>query len=173
MTGDELRRTFTFASAFKEGDLAVGGTADDRLRDEARRALLATTVGDIRRSPLIDDGVTAALDGSRDRHLDAELGPMTIAQLKGALVGPRAAAWAEQYRDALTSETIAAVAKVMTDDELSSVSRALFNPLAGPGITIGHPRHFVGGRFETKNDVAAAVREIGRASCRERVSDTV
>jgi ethanolamine ammonia-lyase large subunit len=158
MTGDELRRTFTFASAFKEGDLAVGGSADDRLRDEARRALLATTVGDIRRSPLIDDGITAALDGSRDRHLDAELDPMTIAQLKGALVGPRAAAWAEQYRDALTSETIAAVAKVMTDDELSSVSRALFNPLAGPGVTIGHPRHF-GARIQP-NSAGDDEREI-------------
>ena len=85
MTGDELRRTFTFASAFKEGDLAVGGTADDRLRDDARRALLATTVGDIRRAPLIDDGVTAALDGSRDRHLDSELDPLTIAQRQSAL----------------------------------------------------------------------------------------
>src|SRR6185503_404144 len=142
MTGQELARTLTFASAFKEGDRAVGGTADDRLRDEARRVLLATTVGGIRRSSLIDDGVTASLDRSRDRHLDADLDPMTIAQLKGALVGPRAAAWADQYRDALTSETIAAVAKVMADDELSSVSRALFNPLAGLGITVGDPRHF-------------------------------
>ncbi|HYS27570.1 MAG TPA: hypothetical protein VEP46_18300, partial [Vicinamibacterales bacterium] len=67
MTGQELRRTFTLASAFKEGDLTVGGTADDHLREDARRALLAATVGDIRRSPPIDDGVTAALDRSRDR----------------------------------------------------------------------------------------------------------
>jgi len=88
MTGQELRRTFTLASAFKQGDLAVGGTADDRLREDARQALLATTVGDIRRAPPIDDGVTAALDRSRDRRADPELDPMTIARLKEALAGP-------------------------------------------------------------------------------------
>jgi len=62
MTGHQLRRTFTLASAFKEGDLQVGGTADDHVRQEARRVLLASIVGDIRRTPLIEDGVTAALE---------------------------------------------------------------------------------------------------------------
>jgi ethanolamine ammonia-lyase large subunit len=142
MTGQQLRRTFTLASAFKEGDLAVGGTTDDRLREEARRVVLGSSIGDVRRAPVIEDGVTASLDRSRERRFDSELDPMTVGELKGVLLGPRAAAWADKYRDALTSETIAAVAKVMTDDELSSVCRALFNPLAGPGTTIGHPRHF-------------------------------
>src|SRR6186997_1949490 len=80
MDDRELRRVFTLASAFKEGDLAAGGTTDDRLRDEARRALLATTVGEIRRTPLVA--------------------------------------------------------------ELSSVARALFNPLDGSGVSIGSSRHF-------------------------------
>jgi len=142
MTGHQLRRTFTLASAFKEGDLQVGGTTDDHVRQEARRALLASIVGDIRRTPLIEDGVTAALERSRDRRFDSELDPLTIGQLKELLAGPRAASWVDTYRDALTSETIAAVAKVMTDDELASLSRALFNPLEGPGITVGHARHF-------------------------------
>jgi hypothetical protein len=42
MDQGELRRRLALASAFKEGDLAVGGTADDRLREDARRLLLAT-----------------------------------------------------------------------------------------------------------------------------------
>jgi ethanolamine ammonia-lyase large subunit len=142
MTGQELRRTFTLASAFKEGDLAVGGTADDRVRAEARRALGAATVGDIRRAAWIHDGVTASLDQSRDRRFDGELDQVTIAQMRALLTGTRAPAWVDRYRDALTSETIAAVAKVMTDDELSSVARALFNPLPALGIAIGDPRHF-------------------------------
>jgi len=158
MTGQELRRTFTLASAFKQGDLAVGGTADDRLREDARQALLATTVGDIRRAPPIDDGVTAALDRSRDRRADPELDPMTIARLKEALAGPRAAEWVAQYRDALASEAIGAVVKVMSDDELSALSCALFNPLPGPGIGIGHPRHF-GSRIQP-NSAGDDEREI-------------
>ena len=158
MIGHQLRRTFTLASAFKEGDLAVGGTADDRLREEARRTLSATTIGDIRRVPLIDDGVTASLERSRDRGADPELDPLTIGRLKDLLAGPRAAEWTERHRDALTSEAIAAVVKVMTGDELSSLSRALSNPLAGPGITIGHARHF-GSRIQP-NSAGDDEREI-------------
>jgi ethanolamine ammonia-lyase large subunit len=158
MTGQELRRTFTLASAFKEGDLSVGGTADDQLRDEARGVLQAKSVGDIRRAPLLDDGVTASLERSRDRRFDSELDPMTIGQLKGVLLGPRAAAWVDEYRDALASEAIAAVVKVMTGVELSSLSRTLFNPLAGQGITIGHPRHF-GSRIQP-NSAGDDEREI-------------
>jgi hypothetical protein len=65
-TGTSLRRIFALANAFKEGDMSVGGTADDRVRDEARRELLGQTVGQIRRTPLIDDGVSSALQRSRD-----------------------------------------------------------------------------------------------------------
>ena len=158
MIGQQLRRTFTLASAFKEGDLAVGGTADDQVREEARRTLSATTIGDIRRAPVIDDGVTASLERSRDRDADPELDPLTIGRLKDLLAGPRAAEWTERYRDALTSEAIAAVVKVMTGDELSSLSRALSNPLAGPGITIGHARHF-GSRIQP-NSAGDDEREI-------------
>jgi hypothetical protein len=57
----DLRQALTLANAFKEGDLAVGGTTDDLLRADARRALLTTTLGTVRRTVLIDDGVTDAL----------------------------------------------------------------------------------------------------------------
>ena len=142
MTGSALREIFVLANAFKEGDLLVGGTADDRVREEARNALLATTIGDIRRAVLVDDGVSESLQQSRDRQFDAELDPLTIAQLKATLCGPEAPGWARAHRDALASEVIAAVAKVMTTDELSSVACRLFNRFDGPDVTIGSPRHF-------------------------------
>jgi ethanolamine ammonia-lyase large subunit len=125
MDGSELRRILALASAFKEGDLAVGGTPDDRLRDEARGRLLHTTVGHIHDSSLIDDGVTAALQQSRDRRFDGELSSLTVADMRATLLGPRGAAWASEYGSALASEAIAAVVKVMTDDELAIVARAL------------------------------------------------
>ena len=138
----ELRRAFTLANPFKEGDLAVGGTTSDQAARHRARALLATTVGDIRRAVLVDDGVTAALDRSRDRQHDGDLDPLTIARLKDLLLSPRAAAWARRHADALASEVIAALVKVMTNDELSSVACALFNPLDGDGVAVGAPRHF-------------------------------
>jgi len=141
-SGSGIKELFTLANAFKEGDLLVGGTADERVRGDARQALSAATVGDIRRASFVDDGVSASLDRSRNRSFDAELDPLTIERLKTILLGPGVAAWASTYRDSLASEVIAAVVKVMTDDELSSVSSSLFNPLDGSGIAIGSPRHF-------------------------------
>jgi ethanolamine ammonia-lyase large subunit len=147
MDDRELRRIFSLANAFKEGDLLVGGTTDNHLREDARSALLAIRVGDIRRTVLVDDGVTAALEQSRDGRFDDDLDPLSIDRLKAILLGPGAAAWARRHQNALASEAVAAVAKVMTNDELSSVARTLFNPLATDGIAVGGPQH-LGSRIQ-------------------------
>ena len=60
MNPADARRLFALANSFKEGDLVVGGTRDDLLREEARRELLALSVGQIRRTTFVDDGVTEA-----------------------------------------------------------------------------------------------------------------
>ena len=142
MDGDKARRLFVLANAFKEGDLAVGGTTDDLIRGEAQRELLATTVGEIRRSTFVGDEVTVALERSRERHLDGQLDPLTVAEVKGILLGAGADAWARTHRHALASEVVAAVAKVMSSDELAAVARVVFNPLPGQGVTVGAARHF-------------------------------
>ena len=136
---DALRRTLILGNAFKEGDLPLGGTRDDALRADARRELLGYRVGEIRRTPLVDDGVTEALDRSRDRTRDSALDPLTVAEVKEHLLSPAGPAWARDHRAALPSEVVAALAKVMTDAELASVSRRLSNPLADG---IGAPHHF-------------------------------
>ena len=144
MDGHTLRQLFVLANDFKDGDLAVGGTTDDRIRAEARRQLLATTVGDIRHTSIVDDHVSAALDRSRDRQHDSALDRLSVADLARALLsGAGSTAWATTHKDALPSEVIAALAKVMTSDELSAVARRLFNPLPSqPGSSIGGPQHF-------------------------------
>ena len=95
----------------------------------------------------VDDAVTASLDRSRDRRFDADLDPLTVAQLRTLLLGPGAAAWARRHRDALPSEAAAAVVKIMTNDELSAVACTLFNPHEGTGVTIGSPGH-LGSRIQ-------------------------
>lgn len=142
MNSRELRRTFSLANAFKEGDLPVGGTTDDRERQDARSLLLGTTIGEIRRTVLVDDGVTAALERSRDRRFDDDLDRLTVARVKALLLEPGATAWARIHKDALASEAVAAIAKVMTNDELSAVACSLFNPLGSDRVAIGGPNHF-------------------------------
>jgi hypothetical protein len=68
MTDRALRQLLVLANAFTEGDLAVGGTGDEDVRAEARRALGVVTVGEIRRTVFVDDAVTTSLSRSRERR---------------------------------------------------------------------------------------------------------
>jgi ethanolamine ammonia-lyase large subunit len=123
----DLRHAFVLANEFKEGDLLVGGGDDQQIREEARRSLNALRIGEIVPGRLVADGVTEALERSLDRRALSDISGLTIAKLKEILLGASAAEWTERHRSGLRSETIAAVAKVMTDAELSTVARAIFN----------------------------------------------
>jgi ethanolamine ammonia-lyase large subunit len=142
MMRQELLQLFVLANEFKEGDLPVGGTEDGRVRGEARQTLGALRLKDVGGTALVEDGVSEALARTLDRRLAAEVSGLTVAQLKDALLSERGAAWARRYRDGLSSEAIAAAAKVMSNDELSKVARSLFNPLPGDGVALGSPGHF-------------------------------
>src|SRR5688572_24749708 len=94
---DALRRTFVLANAFKEGDLSVGGTADEALRADARKVLLGCRVGDIRRATFVDDGVSDALERTRDHTHDADLDPLTIERVKETILGPNGPEWVRRH----------------------------------------------------------------------------
>ena len=116
----------------------MGGTADEAVRGEARQLIMRTRAGDIRRSTFVDDGVSAAIERTRDRTRDAELDALTIGGLKQTLLSPSGPSWARHHKDALTSEVIAAVAKVMTDDELALVARRVVTALPDGIGAAGH-----------------------------------
>jgi ethanolamine ammonia-lyase large subunit len=142
MNERELIQTFTLANHFKEGDLLVGGTHDDRLRQDARKLLSSLVLGDITKARFVDDGITAILSSSLDAELAAEISHLTVQETKSLLLGHKGADWARRYSRGMASEVIAAVAKVMDNDELSTVARSLFNPLPGEGVGIGSRGHF-------------------------------
>ena len=138
----DLRLTFTLANEFKEGDLPVGGSADPATRADACRVLESTPLGAIDETALVDDGVSEALGRGVDRARHAELASLTVGQARDTLLAEDGAAWAQHCRDGLSSAAIAAVVKIMTNDQLSAVARKLFNPLPGDGVRIGSPGHF-------------------------------
>ena len=141
-SGRELRLTLTLANELKEGDAQVGGGADPAVRAAARRELESTLLGAINETALVDDGVSEALARGLDRARHAELASLRVGQVRDTLVGTEGTAWAERYRDGLSSSAIAAVVKIMGNDELSTVARSLFNPLPGRGVRIGSSGHF-------------------------------
>ena len=141
---NDWRFTLALANAFKEGDLSIGGTRDDTVRAEARRAILGTSLRTIRTTTLVEDGISEALRRSIDRDTAAELDSLTVAELKARLLATDGAAWVVRHRNGFTSETIAACAKVMSDEELARVCARVFNPLPSvrDGITVGSRTHF-------------------------------
>ena len=138
----DLLQAFVFANEHKEGDLLVGGTLDERVRRDARSLLGAMRLGDITKAMLVEDGVSDALKRGLNSQLAAEISHLTVNDLKNILLSAQGASWVDRYRDGLASEAAAALVKVMTNEELSTVARSLFNPLPGQGVAIGSPGHF-------------------------------
>lgn len=147
MNREELLHILVNANEFKEGDLLVGGTRDEEERNEARSMLASLQLREIGRTAPVDDLVSEALVRSVDPELSGEISSLTVGDVKRALLSPEGAEWAGRYRDGLSSEQIAAVVKLMTNDELSAVCRTLFNPLPGKGIAIGSSGH-LGSRIQ-------------------------
>ncbi len=142
MPPDALQHTMTLASEFKEGDRLVGGTNDAHAREEARRALLGTPIAEFDPARFVDDGVSELLARATDNDQRADVRHRTIGEVKQILLGPHGADWASRYAAGLPSEAIAALAKTMTNDDLSTLAGKLFNPLPGSGDRIGAPGHF-------------------------------
>lgn len=133
-----LQQVLVLSNELKEGDLALGGTRDDRVRSEARASLGALRLRAIDRAALVEDALSEALAADRraaggaDAGAGAEIDALSVAQLKAILLGSGGPAWVQRHGDRLSSEAIAAVAKVMSNAELSAVARSLFHPLPGP-----------------------------------------
>jgi ethanolamine ammonia-lyase large subunit len=142
MNSRELIQTFALANEFKEGDLVVGGTRDDQLRLESREVLASLRLGEIARTEFVDDRITETLHRSLDATVANEISYLTVADLKSILVSTDGAGWVGRHRDGLSSEAIAAAVKLMTNDQLATLSRGLFNPLPGKGVPVGSPLHF-------------------------------
>ena len=142
MERSELVAAFALANEFKEGDLHVGGTRDDRTRRDAKAFIADLACEQIRRISFVDDQVTDLLSRSLDAHVESRLSKLTIGRIRERLLSPQGADWVSRHRDGLSSEVIAAVVKIMTNEELETAASRLFNPCPGPGITIGSPQHF-------------------------------
>ena len=99
-------------------------------------------LGDITKTVLVEDLISETLNRSLNAQLASAISNLTVNDLKRILLQPGAGVWTNHYREGLSSEAIAAVVKVMTDEELATVAHSLFNPLPGEGVTIGSQSHF-------------------------------
>jgi ethanolamine ammonia-lyase large subunit len=146
MDAAKVRLIFARANEFKEGDLMVGGTADEALKTDARREVASMTISAIAKTAMVEDSVTEAIGRSLNKEQFNEISQLSIGRMKEILLGPDCGLWVRRFSNGLPSEVIAAVVKIMSNEELSKVTRSVFNILPGTGIDgsvmVGSERHF-------------------------------
>ena len=129
------------ANEFKEGDAIVGvAAADAASRTTARRLLANTRLADIvAHSPWTDElskRIEPAAKPSDQFH--------TLGELKQFLL-TKSETEIHAVKSSLSSDAIACVVKLMTNEELTAIGAKLFNPL--PGSNIG-ARGYLGARIQ-------------------------
>ena len=132
------------ANDFKEGDQSVGVAAiDDASRTNARALLACTRLADIDANPLHQDRLFSFIHSSRDRR-DPAKSQQTLAQFKQFLLSSDEVA-IKRIMPGLSSDVIACVVKLMSNEELIQIGRNIFNPL--PGSQIG-AKGYLGARLQ-------------------------
>lgn len=129
------------ANEFKEGDAIVGvAAASEESRRVARELLTNTTLKDIDAHPPWTDQLFRLIN---EQRLPQTV-PTTLGELKQFLLAKDEAA-IHKVKDRLSSDVIACVVKLMSNDELTAVGAKLFNPL--PNSKIGS-KGYLGARIQ-------------------------
>ena len=133
------------ANEFKEGDAILGVAASDQAsREHARTLLSRTTLRAIDAHSPHRDEVAKYIDARRPTANQSLPQDMTLGQLKSFLLDSSEAA-IHRVKHNLSSDVIACVVKLMSNDELIKLSSNLFNNL--PGSQIG-ARGYMGARIQ-------------------------
>ena len=141
---DLYLRVLGHANEFKEGDQIVGVAApDETARSTARTLLSNTKLTDIDANPpLVDELYTLIRRTAQTARPD--LSSMTLGQLKTALL-----AWSEAeihaVKGSLSSDCIACVVKLLSNEELIAIGSKVFNTL--PNSKIGS-KGYLGARLQ-------------------------
>jgi ethanolamine ammonia-lyase large subunit len=133
------------ANEFKEGDATLGVAAADEVSRHNARALLARTrLGDLDAHPLIEERLYSYIQGALDTEAQARSASWTLGDLKSFLLSAGEDD-IHALKGGLSSDTIACVVKLMSNEELAAVGRKVFNPL--PGSKVG-AKGYLGARLQ-------------------------
>jgi ethanolamine ammonia-lyase large subunit len=133
------------ANDFKEGDETIGvGAKDEATRKNARALLANTKIKDLYDHPLLVDSVQKLVWQTTDQAQYAKVKDWTMGQLKEFLLTKNEAE-IKAIMFGLTSDTIACVPKLMSNEELIKLDQKIFNVL--PGTKMG-AKGYMGARIQ-------------------------
>jgi ethanolamine ammonia-lyase large subunit len=123
----DLRDLFARANEEKSGDTLLGiGARSVSERIAARIVLSEITLGEIRANPLIEDNVTSVIEAQINESIFGEIKSWTVGELRDRILDHGTTPqMARRISRALSSEMIAAVAKIMTAMDLVYAARKL------------------------------------------------
>jgi ethanolamine ammonia-lyase large subunit len=123
------------ANAYKEGDELIGVAApDEAARHHARGLLRRTRLRDIAAHPPFVDQLSAAIDADLDAAARQRTAGWTFDELARFLL-ERSEGDIKEIMPGLSSDVIACVVRLMSDEQLVQLGDTIFNPL--PGTRIG------------------------------------
>ncbi|NVK83571.1 MAG: ethanolamine ammonia-lyase subunit EutB [Cytophagia bacterium] len=127
------RQIIGATNEFKEGDLTLEvAAADEASRSSARTLLSNTKIKDLHAYSLYEDELEALINESTQEN--PELENWTMGELKAFLL-TSSETDIKAIMPSLTSDIIACVVKLMSNDELIQIGQKVFNPL--PNSKIG------------------------------------
>ncbi len=133
------------ANPYKEGDEAIGvSAADDPSRAHARTLLANTAVRVVHEQPLFVDALQQLIWHTTDAAAYETVKDWTFGALKAFLLTQSEAA-IKGIMPGLSSDVIAVVTKLMSNDDLIAIGQTLFNPL--PGSRLG-AKGYMGARIQ-------------------------
>lgn len=133
------------ANEFKEGDAIIGVAAKDEAERRLARDLLSrTTLAAIDQHPPYVDELSEFLKTGVDQTSQAAMSHLTLAELRTLLL-TRPEEELHRIRRGLSSDVIACVVRLMTNEDLVLLGSRLFNSL--PGSQIG-AKGYLGARIQ-------------------------
>ena len=141
----KYRQVLGAANPYKEGDDAQGLAAgDEPSRENSRRLIANTTIRSVLAHPIYEDEVVIFADAQVDLAARRRIEPWTLGDLARFLLDQPEEA-IKSVMPGLSSDVIACVVKLMSNDELIAVGRKVFNPL--PGSNVG-AKGYMGARTQ-------------------------
>lgn len=137
------RKIIGSTNPFKEGDATLGIAAKDDGERQCNRQLLSNTrIQDIQSHPLFEDDLYQLIQQTTEDN--ESLSSWTLGQLKDFLL-QETEQDIKTIMPALSSDVIACVVKLMSNEELIQIGQTIFNAL--PGSKIGS-KGYMGARIQ-------------------------
>jgi ethanolamine ammonia-lyase large subunit len=123
------------SNAYKEGDQTIGVAADNNAsRENARKLLANTKIKDITDHPLLNDDLYKFIAKSINSAQYNKIKDWTMGKMKTFLL-TKSESEIKAVMFGMNSEVVGCIPKLMSNQELITVNKKIFNPL--PGTKIG------------------------------------